>query len=90
MSGASTFCNASQNGASSQAAVLDLLLSGKRIHDYPEDKPFASALFLGYDGVRPLHVVASLDETAAQAFIITVYEPSLDVFEPDYKTKRKP
>ena len=29
----------------SQAAVL-----GERVRDYPEDKPFASALFLGYDG----------------------------------------
>lgn len=72
-----------------QAAVLDVLLSGERIRDYPEDKPFASALFLGYDGSRPLHVVASVDETAKQAFIITVYEPSLEVFEADYKTKRK-
>jgi len=73
----------------SQVAVLDALLLGERIRDYPEDKPFASVLFLGYDGSRPLHVVTSLDKTAGQAFIITVYEPSLDVFEADYKTKRK-
>lgn len=72
-----------------QAAVLDVLLSGERIRDYPEDKPFASALFLGYDGTRPLHVVAAVDEAAKQAFVITVYEPSLEVFEADYKTKRK-
>ena len=32
---------------------------------------------------------ASVDEAAEQAFIITVYEPSLEVFEADYKTKRK-
>jgi len=51
--------------------------------------PFASALFLGYDGRRPSHVVASVDETAAQAFMITVYEPSPEVFEADYKTERK-
>ncbi|MBI4325032.1 MAG: DUF4258 domain-containing protein [Chloroflexi bacterium] len=73
----------------SRAAVVDVLLDGQRIRDYLEDKPFASALFLGYDGSRPLHVVASVDETNRQVFIITVYEPSLDVFESDYKTKRK-
>ena len=73
----------------SQASVLDVLLTGERVRDYPEDKPFASALFLGYAGSRPLHVVAALDETAAQAFIVTVYEPSLEVFEADYKTRRK-
>ena len=72
-----------------QAAVLDVLLSGERIRDYPEDKPFASALFLGYHERRPLHVVASVDEAAKHAFIITVYEPSLEMFEADYKTKRK-
>ena len=73
----------------SQAAVLDVLLAGEKIRDYPEDKPFASALFLGYADSRPLHVVAALDEAAGQAFIVTVYEPSLEVFEADYKTKRK-
>ncbi len=72
-----------------QAVVLEVLLSGERIRDYPEDKPFASALFFGYDDDRPLHVVASVDEAARQTFIITVYEPSLEVFEADYKTKRK-
>ena len=73
----------------SQASVLAVLLAGERIRDYREDKPFASALFLGYAGSRPLHVVAALDETTGQAFIVTVYEPSLEVFEADYKTKRK-
>ena len=73
----------------SQAAVLNVLLSGEKVRDYPEDKPFASALVLGYDAGRPLHVVASVNEGAAQAFVITVYEPSLEVFEADYKTKRK-
>lgn len=72
-----------------QAAALDVLLNGERIRDYTEDKPFASALFLGYDGSRPIHVVAAVDEAAGQAFVITVYEPSLDVFESNYKTKRK-
>ena len=66
-----------------------MLLAGERIRDYTEDKPFASALLLGYDGPRPLHVVASVDEAAVQAFVITASEPSLGVFESDYKTKRK-
>lgn len=74
----------------SQNAVIQVLLDGERIRDYAEDKPFASALFLGYGAARPLHVVAAVDEAAIQAFIITAYEPSLDVFEADYKTKRNP
>lgn len=72
-----------------QNAVLDALLTGERIRDYTEDRPFPSALFLGYVGGKPLHVVASSDEANRRAFIITAYEPSLAVFEPDYRTKKK-
>ena len=73
----------------SQQSVLDVLQNGERIRDYTEDKPFPSALFLGYVASKPLHVVAACDETSGQVFIITAYEPSLDVFESDYRTKRK-
>ena len=72
-----------------QDAVLDVLLTGERIRDYTEDRPFPSALFLGYVGGKPLHVVTASDEMNRRAFIITAYEPSLAVFEPDYKTKKK-
>src|SRR6266496_181063 len=73
----------------SQQAVRDVLLNGERIRDYTEDRPFPSALFLGYVGGKPLHVVASFDETNKRAFVITAYEPSLDVFESDYRTRKK-
>ena len=72
-----------------QDAVRQVLLSGERIRDYTEDRPFPSALFLGYTGDKPLHVVAAFDEISKQTFVITVYEPSLDVFESDYRTKKK-
>ena len=72
-----------------QSAVLDVLQVGDVIEDYPDDKPFPSGLFFGYVGGRPLHVVAALDEVAAQAYIITAYEPSAEIFEADYRTRRK-
>jgi hypothetical protein len=72
-----------------QDAVRQVLLRGERIRDYTEDRPFPSALFLGYIGDKPLHVVAAFDEISKQTFVITVYEPSLDVFESDYRTKKK-
>jgi hypothetical protein len=31
-----------------QQAVREVLLNGERIRDYTEDRPFPSALFLGY------------------------------------------
>jgi hypothetical protein len=72
-----------------QQAVREVLLQGERIRDYADVKPFPSALFLGYVSGKPLHVVAACDETNRQAFVITAYEPSLESFEADYRTKRK-
>jgi hypothetical protein len=72
-----------------QQAVREVLLSGERVRDYTEDRPFPSALFLGYTGGKPLHVVAACDEINRQAFVITAYQPSKDVFESDYRTKKK-
>ena len=72
-----------------QQAVRDVLLKGEKIRDYTQDRPFPSALFLGYIGGKPLHVVAACDEISKQAFVITAYEPSLEVFESDYRTKKK-
>lgn len=73
-----------------QEVVREVLLRGERIRDYTEDRPFSSALFLGYVAGRPIHVVASCDEANGRAFIITAYEPSLSIFESDFRTKRKP
>ena len=38
---------------------------------------------------EPLHVVAAFDEEAKKAYIITAYTPSLDIFEPDFTTRKK-
>ena len=72
-----------------QQAVREVLLHGERIREYADDKPFPSTLFLGYVSGKPLHVVAACDEASRRAFVITAYEPSLEIFEPDYRTKRK-
>ena len=73
----------------SQDSILKVLFSGEVIEDYPDDKPYPSALFLGWIRNRPLHVVAALDEENDWAYIITTYEPGLEFFEPDFKTRKK-
>ncbi|MBI4546431.1 MAG: DUF4258 domain-containing protein [Ignavibacteriae bacterium] len=72
-----------------QKVVIDVLLSGEVIEEYPEDKPFPSALFLGFPGGDPLHVVAAFDETQNLVYIITAYDPSGEYFLNDYRTRRK-
>jgi hypothetical protein len=74
----------------SRSNVFAVLHSGEQIEDYPDDKPFPSALFLGWIGNEPLHVVAALDLASRWAYIITAYRPDLEHFEPDFKTRRKP
>jgi len=72
----------------SQQSVRDVLLQGERIREYADDKPFPSALFLGYVCGKPLHVVAAYDEKNSRVFVITAYEPALEIFEADYRTRR--
>ncbi len=46
------------------------------IEDYPEDEPCPSALFFGFTGRSPCHVVVSQCEDHAR--VITVYIPEKD------------
>lgn len=68
--------------------VLEVIGKGEVIQRYEYDRPFPSALLLGYPNSRPIHVVVSFDEIQREIFVITAYEPDLTIFEPDFKTKR--
>ena len=39
--------------------VQYVLVTGKTIESYPDDKPYPSRLVLGWRGSRPLHVVVA-------------------------------
>lgn len=56
--------------------------TGTIIENYPEDYPYPSCLLLGCG----LHVVAGLGDECL--WIITAYEPSLDKWETDLRTRR--
>ncbi len=69
--------------------VRGVLAEGQRIEDYPDAYPVPSAMFLGWRGKRPLHVVAALDAATATAYVITAYEPTTEHFEPDFRTRKR-
>lgn len=73
----------------SRGIVKNVLLTGEIIEDYPDDKPYPSALFLGWEGENPFHVVTAFDAESGYCFVITAYRPDLEHFEPDYKTRRR-
>jgi len=72
----------------SREIVKQILLEGEMIEDYPDNKPFPTALFLGWFEGKPFHVVIALDSLSGYCFVITVYRPDLDHFGTDYKTRR--
>jgi len=69
--------------------VFEVLQKGEAIEEYPYDKPWPSALFLGWIDGEPMHVVAAYSPQLRKVAIITVYEPSLEYFESDFRTRRK-
>ena len=65
------------------------IIEGEVIEDYVEDKPYPSVLFFKIINNRPLHAVVAFDEERNKAYIITAYEPNLEIFESDYRTRKK-
>ena len=72
----------------SRKIVLNIAANGEIIEDYSVDRPVPTVLLFGWDGKRPVHIVLA-QEPGGQVAIITAYEPTLDIFEPDYRTRRK-
>ncbi|NQU06826.1 MAG: DUF4258 domain-containing protein [Calditrichaeota bacterium] len=70
-------------------SVLKTLNQYDIIDEYPDDKPFPSALFFGYSSEKPIHVVAAFDGIKEKIFVITVYFPDVTHFESDYRERRK-
>src|SRR5690606_14787813 len=68
--------------------VLDVLISGEVIEDYPDDRPFASALLFGMPIEQPLHVVIAYDPLSSTCHIITAYHPDSEHFHPDHRTRK--
>ena len=68
--------------------VMDVLLTGEVIEEYPTDYPYPSVLMLGKPHDMPLHVVVAFDSKLEMIFIITAYRPDVLHFLDDYKTRR--
>jgi hypothetical protein len=69
-----------------ETEVRAVLENGEVIRDYPDDQSYPSRLFLGWCGVRPLHVVAA-ESAPGEWIVITVYEPDPICWSPDFKMR---
>ena len=67
--------------------VIDAILSGEIIEQYKDDKYFPSCLVFNCDYDNPVHAVVSIADEKVN--IITAYNPTLNEWENDYKTRKE-
>ncbi len=68
--------------------ILNSILEGVIIEEYPNDKPLPSCLIYGKFNNRNIHTCIAYNEASGNVRIITVYIPSLERWLPDFETRR--
>ena len=66
--------------------IRQIVARGEIIETYPNDEPCPSALFLGYPGGKPCHVVMAQCDDHVR--VITVYFPEKDKWI-DYRIRKR-
>jgi hypothetical protein len=74
----------------SDTDVRNVIQGGEIIMDYPDDKPLPSKLILGFSNGRPIHVVLAYDAANETGYVITAYVPDENLWNNNYKSRRKP
>ena len=69
--------------------IKQIIETGKIINEYPDDKPYPSFLLLGFANNRVIHLVLARNLSDDYCVVITAYEPSADIWERDFITKKK-
>ncbi|MEW6620071.1 MAG: DUF4258 domain-containing protein [bacterium] len=70
--------------------LIRSLYKGEIIERNPESKPYPSFLVLGWlESGDPLHIKCSHSPIGKRLRIVTVYVPSDEKWEKDYKTRKK-
>lgn len=68
--------------------VMDCIMTGEIIEQYPDDYPYPSCLTLGNRNTdKPLHAVIGTD--GFHLWIVTAYYPSADKWMDDLKTRKE-
>lgn len=71
-----------------QSDVVNAILTGEVIEQYPEDYPNPSCLVLGMSIQNiKIHVVCGLNQDTV--YMITAYIPDTDLWKKDLKTRKK-
>jgi len=68
--------------------VITVLHAGEIATEYPDDTPYPSRLMSGRAGMRQIHVVVGYNREEMEGIVITVYEPSVQLWDTDFKTRK--
>ena len=67
--------------------ILNGIRTGEIIEDYPGDYPYPSCLVLGFSvNNTHIHIVCGVGDN--KLWIISAYNPTLEKWEDDYKTRK--
>ncbi len=68
--------------------VAQAIACSEVIESYPVGKPFPAYLVFGLAASKPIHAVIAWDAESEIAYVVTVYQPDLEHFEADFRTRR--
>lgn len=74
--------------AISPKLILEIVAKGEIIADYPEDRPYPSALILGFEQARPIHIVLARNATTSECIVVTVYVPDPTLWDETFRQRR--
>ncbi len=69
--------------------VRQVIDEGEIIAEYPNDRPFPSALKLGFVNGRAIHTVVGYDVASDTGHVITAYLPDPNLWHDDMKTRKR-
>ena len=75
----------------SRELIEEGLQNGEVIEDYPTlHRPLPDCLVLGWlETGEPFHAVIAIDEGKDRLFVVTVYKPSPEEWEDDWRTRKE-
>jgi len=74
----------------SRDVILESIDTYEIIEEYPKDKYLPSYLVYAEYQERAIHIQIATDLKDDSVIIVTAYKPTLDKWEKDFKTRRKP
>jgi hypothetical protein len=69
--------------------VLRVLQTGETVEHHADDIPYPNSLLLGWQGRRPLHVVALENLQENETIVITVYNPDSGQWKSNFKRRKQ-